>query len=186
MTDDGITAKVEDGDWDSAIKGYQWKIDKAKRDGEMSQKAEQGIKNDIKRAEVSRDNKIEPQLLSSYKSTSLADWRKMGNPPGDKNYDPDMYDPEMYQKLWNIDQQMSKSGVSYSEKGLDKNKYSSVKDKAGAGSGSTRQLDTSFGTLKAGKFAPQVQQYDTIDAKSGSVPHISVVRPNIVHKISSS
>lgn len=48
-----------------------------------------------------------------------------------------------------------------------------------------KSLDTSFGTLKAGSFAPQVQQYQTIDTKSGRVPHISVVRPNIVHKITS-
>lgn len=47
-------------------------------------------------------------------------------------------------------------------------------------------IDTSFGTLKASSFAPQVQQYQTIDSKSGSVPHISIVRPNIVHKIGSS
>jgi hypothetical protein len=186
MTDDGITAKVEDGDWDKAIQGYEYKIEKAKKDGELSKKTESGIKNDITRAEVSRDNNIDPQLLSDYKSTSLADWRKMGIPPGDKNYDPDMYDPEMYQKLWDIDQQMTKKGVSYNSKGLDKTKYS-AKDAKGSGSGSsTKQLDTSFGTLKEGLFAPRVQQYDTIDAKSGSVPHISVVRPNIVHKIGSS
>lgn len=185
MTDDGITAKVENGDWDKAIQGYQWKIDKAKADGEISKKTEDGIKNDITRAEVSRDNHIDPKLLSDYKSTSLADWRLMGNPPGDKNYDPDMYDPEMYQKLWEIDQQMTKKGVSYNSKGLDKNKYS-AKDASKSGGSSTRQLDTSFGQLKAGLYAPKLQQYDTIQTKSGTVPHISVVRPNIVHKISSS
>jgi hypothetical protein len=186
MTDDGITAKVEDGDWDKAIQGYQYKIEKASRDGELSKKTESGIKNDITRAEVSRDNNIDPELLSSYKSISLADWRKMGIPPGDKGYDADMYDPEMYQKLWEIDQKMTKKGVSYNSKGLDKARYS-AKNASGGGSGSgSRQLDTSFGTLKAGSFAPRIQQYDTIDAKSGSVPHISVVRPNIVHKIGSS
>lgn len=185
MTDDGITSKLEDGNWDSAIKGYQWKIDKARADGELSQKTEQGIQNDIKRAGVAKDGQIPPELYSSYKTTSESDWRKMGIPPGDKNYDPDFYDPEMYQKLWEVDQQMTKAGVSENSKKLDKPKYSVKEAGSGSGSGS-KQLDTSFGTLKAGSFAPQVQQYDTISVKSGSVPHISVVRPNIVHKISSS
>jgi len=185
MTDDGIAAKVEDGDWDSAIKGYQWKIDKAKRDGEISQKTEQGLQNDIKRAGIARDNNIAPELYSAYKSVSETDWRKMGIPPGDKNYDEDFYDPEMYQKLWEIDQKMTGAGVSEKTGKLDKPKYT-VKDAKGRGGGSgTRQLDTSFGTLKAGTGAPTVQQYDTISVKSGSIPHISVVRPNIVHKISS-
>src|SRR4051812_47906458 len=99
-----------------------------------------------------------------------------------------MYDPEMYQKLWDMDQMMTKAGVSYRKGHLDKNKYSAPKakdGKAGGGRG-TKQLDTSFGTLKDSKFAPSVQQYDTIDVKSGAIPHISVVRPNIVHKITSS
>lgn len=183
MTDDGITAKVEDGNWDTAIKGYQWKIEKAKADGELSKKTEQGIQNDITRAEVARDSNIDPGLLSSYKSTSETDWRKMGIPPGDKNYDPDFYDPEMYQKLWDIDQRMTKAGASYKEGKLDKNKYSAKKDGEGSGG---KSIDTSFGTLKAGSFAPQVRQYDSIDGKSGSVPIIRTVRPNIVHKISSS
>lgn len=186
MTDDGITAKMEDGDWDRAIQGYQFKIDKAKRDGEISQKTEKGIKNDITRAEVARDNALDPELLSSYKSTSLADWRKMGTPPGDKNYDEDMYDPEMYQKLWDIDQKMSKKGVSYNSKALDKPKYSAKEAKGSGGGRGSNSIDTSFGTLKGGYSTPKVQQYDTIDAKSGNVPRIGIVRPNIVHKISSS
>ena len=183
MTDDGIATKVEDGDWDSAIKGYQWKIDKAKRDGEISQKTEQGLQNDIKRAGIAKDNNIAPELYSAYKSVSETDWRKMGIPPGDKNYDEDFYDPEMYQKLWEIDQKMTGAGVSEKTGKLDKPKYT-VKDAKGGGSGSgSKQLDTSFGTLKAGTGAPTVKQYDTIDTKSGSIPHISVVRPNIVHRI---
>lgn len=48
-----------------------------------------------------------------------------------------------------------------------------------------KALDTSFGTLKAGQFAPKVQQYQTIDSKSGGgIPHIAVKRPNIRHQIS--
>lgn len=51
------------------------------------------------------------------------------------------------------------------------------------GFGTTPSVTTGFGQLKAGSFAPTVQQYSTISAKSGSIPHISAVRPNIVHKI---
>lgn len=55
----------------------------------------------------------------------------------------------------------------------------------GSGSGS-KSIDTSFGTLRSSPFAPRVQEYAGIDQKSGSVPVIRTVRPNIVHKISSS
>ena len=182
MTDDGITAKLESGQWDTAIKGYQWKIDQAKSDGEISQKTEQGIQDNIKRAEIARDNKFSPELYTAYQNTSVEEWRKMGIPPGDKNYDPAYYNPDMYQQLYNIDLRFTGAGVSLKSGSPDKPRY--TVSKSGSGNGSTKQIDTSFGTLKASSYAPKVQQYNTISAQTSSIPHISVQRPNIVHKIS--
>lgn len=136
----------------------------------------------IKRGEVYKNDKISYEMIDAYKSTTLSDWRNMGDSESDS------YDPEMYQKLWAIDEKMTKAGVSYKKDALNKNKFSAKEVKAkGKGSrGGSDNFSSEFGKLKAGDFAPSVQRYQTIDAKSGSIPHITVQRPNIVHKIGSS
>lgn len=48
-----------------------------------------------------------------------------------------------------------------------------------------KAIDTNFGMVKGGSFAPKVQEYETIGSQSSGVPRISVKRPNIVHKITS-
>lgn len=179
------TAYLEREQYDSNLAALKLKREQMNSDKTVKPSDLAKVDTAIKRGQVYKDGNIPYDLISAYQKTSLNEWRTMGDPPGDKNYDPDVYDPEMYQKLWDIDQKMTKAGVSYKTGSLDKNKYSPPKDSTGSGSGS-RQLDTSFGQLKEGLFAPRVQQYDTIDTKSGAIPHISVVRPNIVHKISSS
>lgn len=129
----------------------------------------------IKRGEIYRDNQVPYELIDGYQSTSLTDWRDMGDPESDN------YDPERYQQLWAIDELMTKEGVSYKSGKLDKQKYSAKG--VGKGSGSGSKMGTDFGTLKAGSGAPSIKQYETIDQKSGGVPLIQVQRPNIVHKI---
>lgn len=178
------TAYLENGQYDTNLAVL--KVKKDLMDSDPTTKPSDLAKMDtaIKRGEIYKEGNISYDMISAYQGTGVDEWRKMGIPPEDKNYDADIYDPEMYQKLWEIDQKMSKAGVSYKTGSLDKPKYTVKKAAAGNGSGS-RSIDTSFGTLKAGTGAPTVKQYDTIDIKSGNIPHISVVRPNIVHKISS-
>lgn len=180
-TDDGITAKIENSDWDKAIKGYQWKIERAKSDGEISQKTENDIKNDIKRLEVNRDNAIKPELFNDYKSIGVTDWRKMGDP------DSEDYDPDKYQKLWDIDQTMTKAGVSYKKGDLTKNKYYSKTGGSGGRSGGSgskaKSLSVDFGKLSA--KAPKIKEYETLAQTSGAVPIIRRKQPNIVHAIKS-
>lgn len=179
------TAYLEKGQYDTNLAVLKVKRDLLSADPTTKPSSLKDLDTAIKRGGIYKDNKIPYDMIDAYKTTSSSDWHKMGIPPGDKNYDPDMYDPEMYQKLWEMDQLMTKAGVSYRKGHLDKNKYSDPNAGKAKGSGD-KQLDTSFGTLKDSKFAPSVQQYDTIDTKSGVVPRISVVRPNIVHKITSS
>lgn len=178
------TAYLEKGQYDTNIAALKVKRDLLAADSTTKPSILKDFDTAIKRGGVYKDNKIPYDLISAYKSTSSADWHKMGIPPGDKNYDPDVYDPEMYQKLWNMDQLMTKAGVSYRKGHLDKNKYSDPNAKAKASGSGTKQLDTSFGQLKPGSAAPTVQQYQSIAAKSGTIPIIGIQTPNIVHKIS--
>lgn len=135
----------------------------------------------ITRGQVYKDNNVPYDMIHNYEKTSVADWRKMGDPQDDT------YDPDMYQKLWDIDQKMTKAGVSYNTAAQEKQKYSAKQVKAKkAKTGKAAGLGTDFGTLKAGDFAPQVQDYKSLATQTGSVPIIQTVRPNIVHKISSS
>ncbi len=145
----------------------------------------------IKRGEIYKEAELPYEMIEAYQSVGIDEWRKMGIPPGDDNHDPDSYDPDMYEKLWDIDQMMTKGGVSYKKGALDKNKYYAKEKKGGAGSrGGSRsrasELSSDFGTLKPGEFAPSLRAYQIIDQQTGSVPVIRTVRPNIVHKIGSS
>lgn len=129
----------------------------------------------IKRGEVYRDNEVPYELIDAYQNTGVDEWRKMGDPESDD------YNEEMYQQLWAIDEMMTKSGVSYAKGKLDKQKYSAKG--SGSGKGGSKNFSSDFGTLKASTGAPTVQQYETIDQRSGGVPIIQAQRPNIVHKI---
>ncbi len=179
MTEEGIQGAVESGDWDKAISAYEWKIEKAKADGEFSKAVENKIQTDIKRIKVTRDGGFSPETAKLYQDMSVEEWRKMGDP------DSEDYDPELYQTLWRYDQQMAEADASRSSFKSDKPKYSVATKKGGRGKG-RGSIDTSFGTLKAGSFAPRVQEYASIDSRAGAIPIIRTVRPNIVHKISSS
>lgn len=177
------TAYLEREQYDSNLRALQLKREELSSDPTTKPSDLKKLDISIKRGEVYKQNQVPYDMIESYKSTSLTEWRHMGDPESDE------YDPEMYKKLWEIDARLTKVGGSYKSGSPDKAKYSAKKAGSGrggrAGSGQ-RSIDTSFGRLKEGLFAPRVQQYDTIDTKSGVVPHISVVRPNIVHKISSS
>ena len=175
------TSYLEKEQYDTNLTALKLKRKKMEEDGTTKPSDLKKLDTAIKRGEVYRDNEIPYDLISDYQSIGVEDWRKMGDPEDDE------YNPDMYQKLWAIDEMMTKAGVSYRKGALDKQKYF-VKDKKGSGgSGSgKRTLGGDFGRLEAGSFAPKVQDYLTIDQKAGGVPNIRPVRPNIVHKISSS
>lgn len=134
----------------------------------------------IKRGEVYKEKKIPYDMIDSYQTIGVEEWRKMGDKEADE------YDPDMYQKLWDIDQAMTKAGVSYKRGSLDKNKYFLKDKKSGSGKKKGSGYNSDFGKLKSLNSSPSVRSYETIDSKSGSVPIIGKVRPNIVHKIGSS
>lgn len=135
----------------------------------------------IKRSELLDKNQIPFELLDSYQSIGVEDWRKMGDP------EDDMYDPDMYQQLWAIDELMAKDGVSYAKGKLDKQKYSEKESKSGGrgrGGRSSKRISADFGKLSgSGSNAPKVREYQTLEQSSGVVPRIKLTQPNIVHTI---
>lgn len=174
------TAYLERGEYDTNLSVLKLKKELMESDKTTKPSSLKDVDTAIKRGEIYKANSIPYDLISKYQSIGVEDWRKMGDPEEDE------YDPDMYQKLWEIDEMLKKGGVSYKTNAPDKNKYFVKEKKAGSGSGGRGGQSTDFGTLKASKFAPNVQNYETIDQRSGSVPIIRTVRPNIVHKISTS
>lgn len=178
------TAYLEREQYDTNLAVLKLKRELMTADKTVKPSSVKDIDTAIKRGEVYKDNTIPYEMISEYKSVGVEEWRKMGDPEDDE------YDPDMYQKLWDIDQLMTKAGVSYKKGALDKNKFYQKESKAKGGkrgSGmAASSLSSEFGKLKAGDFAPSVRAYDTIDQQTGSVPIIRTVRPNIVHKITSS
>lgn len=174
------TAYLEREQYDSNLRALQLKRELMNSDKTVKPSELKKMDDAIKRGEVYRDNEIPYDLISEYQNTGVEEWRKMGDP------EDDAYDPERYQRLFDIDNKLTAAGVSYKKGALDKPKYFAKDSKGKGGGKSKKQLDTSFGTLKDSIFAPRVQQYSSIDAKSGSVPIIRAVRPNIIHKITSS
>lgn len=182
------TAYLEREQYDSNLTALKLKKQLMEADKSVKPSDVKKVDTAIKRGEIYKGDKIPYDMISAYQSTSLTDWRNMGDP------EDDAYNPEMYQKLWALDEAMAKAGVSYKKGDLTNQKFSAKK--AGKGRGGSRgwrgsglaasTLSSDFGTLKSGNFAPQVQAYENIDQRSGQVPIIRTVRPNIVHKVGSS
>lgn len=174
------TAYLEKGQYDTNITALKMKRELMNADPTTKPSSLKDIDTAIKRGEIYKEKQVPYEDITEYKDISLEEWRNLGDPEDDS------YDPEAYQRLWELDQLMTGGGVSYGKK-LDKNKYYAKDSGKGKGSGSgSRKMSTDFGKLTGGTFAPKVQQYATIDAKSGNIPIIRTVRPNIVHKITSS
>lgn len=177
-TDDNNWREAGDYDTDKAALSAKLQMMDADPTAKPSEKAM--LKAQITRDDVLKENNIPYDALKLYQSTNLSDWRAMGDSESDS------YDPDTYQKLYDIDQAFTKAGVSYKTGDLTKEKFTVKPAGKGKGSGSRGGYSSDFGKLKAGDFAPQVQQYQSIDQSSGQVPIIHTVRPNIVHKIGSS
>lgn len=176
------TAYLEREQYDTNLAVLRLKKKRMEADKTVRPSSLKDIDTAIKRGEIYKEHEIPYDMISDYKSVGVEEWRKMGDPEEDE------YDPDMYEKLWQIDQLMTKGGVSYKRGALDKNKYFVREGGSGRGGrgGGRRSIDTDFGQLDVGPYAPRVQQYQGIDVQSGQIPHIRVQRPNIVHKITSS
>lgn len=173
-TDDGIQAKVEDGDYDLAIEGYRWKIDKAAEDGELSKKSRKKLENEIKRLEITRDLNHSSDVIDSYKDVSLTEWRKMGDPESED------YDPERYQLLFEYDKRLTDAGVSRNEGDPTKTKYYYKDSERGGGKGKGRKpkfaTDIATQSGRSFSFQPIKAQGANFAQPQTAIPQLQKVR----------
>lgn len=132
----------------------------------------------IKRGEIYKKNKTPYGLVKDYKDVGLEDWREMGIPPGDKNHDPDVYNPELYETLWQLDKEMAEAGVSRGKKG--KAKYYLKESKAGSRAGSGRKAgarSASFRQLPSNLLegsGTKANKYMAIDRPKSYIPDLQL------------
>ena len=180
--DSDVTAYLEREQYDTNLAVLSMKRQLMLADPTVKPSSVKNIEENIKRGEIYRDNEVPYELIELYRngegSISLSEWRDMGDPESEG------YDPELYQKLWALDEMMTEAGVSYGKGSGKKQKYYAKKSGSGGrGRGGSKAFSSEFGKLGEIKGAPSVQAYDTIERQSGSVPVIQRQRPNIVHKI---
>ena len=174
---DGIRKAFEDGDIDRAIRGEEWAMARANDDGELSKKKRGEYEERINRLKTAKDKNLSVEDVDEYEHTTLSEWRAMA----DDN-------PELYQKLWAIDEAMAKAGASFAKGDNKKQKYSAKKSGSGRGRGGSKinKLSTDFGRLTGvGSNAPKVREYQTMAESTKILPRIKRIQPNIVHTIRS-
>ena len=179
---DGIRKSFENGDIDGAIRGEEWAMERANDDGELSKKTRGEYEERINRLKTAKDKNLSVEDVDEYEHTTLSEWRKMGDP------DSDEYNPDLYQKLWAIDEAMAKAGASFAKGDNKKQKYSAKKSGSGRGRGGSKinKLSADFGRLTGvGSNAPKVREYQTMAESTKILPRIKRIQPNIVHTIRS-
>jgi len=129
VTDDGIKARMESGDYSEAILGSRYQLQKIADDENVPESKKQSIRDDITRLQVTAGGSYPPSVIALYSDTSQSEWRAMGNPESED------YDPETYQMLYQYDTQLKDKGVSKSSKGGDKPKFTVGKGGSGGGGG---------------------------------------------------
>ena len=124
----------------------------------------------IKRGEIYQKNKTPYTLITDYKGTSLTDWRKMGDP------DEEDYDPELYQALWELDQEMTEAGVSRGKKGKAKYYQKDSKSGSGSGSGSRKLRSSSVSGINSSLLtrSGSENKYVAIDKPKNYIPDLEL------------
>ena len=175
VTDTGNTQFLEKEQYDDNLAVLRVKRDIISADPTTTQATIDKYDTQITRGEIYQKNKTPYSLITDYKDIGLEDWRKIGAPPGSKYYDEEYYDPELYQRLWDLDQEMTEAGVSRGKKG--KNKYYEKETSSGSGSGSgkaklrsssTRQL--SLDSLRSN--STNQNKYVAIDKPKSYIPDL--------------
>lgn len=170
-----IDVKTEDGDYDLAIEGYKWQMEKKSADETLSKTDKKEYEDKIKILEVTRDGGYEPEFMQKYDDTSLTEWRKMGDP------DSEDYDPETYARLAEYDKKRTAAGVSDYSSDHTKTKYYDKSSERGGGSGRGRKgpkLETGIATQSfSPSFKPIKVEGASFAAPQSRIPTIQKV-PN--------
>lgn len=146
VTDDGIKARTEDGDYENAILGYRYQLKKLEGDKNVPESKREGIRDEITRLQITSEGAYPKEIIALYSDTSQSEWRAMGNPESED------YDPELYQMLWSYDEQLTKAGVSKSSKGKEKRKFNAAGSGGGRGGSGRKGFSTDIATQSFNKF----------------------------------
>lgn len=130
--DDAIQARFENGDYKSGIEGLQKKITSEYANKDLPKSKIKKDEDKMKLFQLHDAKGYDPTLVDTYKKTTVAEWRKLGDPESDT------YDPETYKKLWEYDSERAKLGISKNTDKGDKNAFSAkaVSTKKGGSGGS--------------------------------------------------
>jgi len=133
----GVTATedtryLEDGNYDMNLAALKLKRAQQAADPTTTEKELKQYDTQIKRGEIYKEKNVPYDLVDQYHKTSLAEWRALGDPKSDT------YNPEMYQKLWDIDTWLTDGKVSRNTNDQAEHFYSPKKAKKGSGSGGGR------------------------------------------------
>lgn len=102
---DVLESTIEKGNFDQAIKGLQNELKDYQGKGLPTTKTEP-VQNQIKQLGVLKSQGLPPAIRDTYANTSVAAWRKMGDPTSDS------YNPTLYQTLAKYDAALADQGIA--------------------------------------------------------------------------
>lgn len=99
---------IQTGKYDDAIKGLQSELKVMNQPGpaHIPPSAKEAVQDHIKQLTVFKTLKMDPKFMDTYKNTTLAQWRAMGDSTSSS------YNPDLYQKLANLDSALAAQGVA--------------------------------------------------------------------------
>lgn len=161
--DETVKARIEAGDYDQAIEGLKAKLDDQGKNRDIPKSKNDTIERQIKELTVTRDGGFAPDIIETYKKTSLTEWRNMGDPESED------HNPELYAILYRYDSALAAAGVSRNTTKSEKNFFSAKPEKkSSGGSGSRGRMST---TDRAAADALKIVQSN----KVGSTPDLGKV-----------
>lgn len=168
---DSDTQFLEKEQYDDNLAVLKVKRDILASDPTTTQASLDDYDTQIKRGEIYKKNKTPYTLVKDYKDYGLEDWRKLGDP------DEEEYDPDLYQALWALDEEMTEAGVSRGKKGKAKYyaKSSGKGGRGGSGGRGTRSSSTSqLSSGLLGVTGRQENKYVAIDKPKSYIPDLGL------------
>lgn len=178
-SDEGVKARMEEGEYDKALKGLRYQLAQANQDPNKAASTKQKMKDEITRLEVTQDKAYDPEVISLYSKISQSQWRAMGDPKSED------YDPDMYNLLYSYDQDLADAGVSLKEDNGSKPKYKAKgagKGRGGSGGGGrggkAKSINTSIATQNpSGSYQPLKARAASFSSPESAIPVLEKV-PN--------
>lgn len=166
VKDEGINARIENGNYSAAIKGKEYQLKKVEDDDDVPASKKEELRNDIKRLQITDEGGYEPSIIKLYSDISATEWRKMADPESEE------YDPETVALLEEYDGKLAAAGVSKGKK-PSALKYT---DKSGSGGKKARFItDIATNRFSEGGFTPQKIQGASMATPGSSIPTLEKV-----------